>query len=96
MCNTEALLIAVEAHPSASIERLDLSDATLRVWVGTRPVEGRANVAIEQAIAKALGLRRRQVHIIRGATSRRKVVDIDLADLEALRARLLQRGLTAD
>ena len=90
------MLIAVEAHPSASIERLDLSDATLRVWVGTRPVEGRANVAIEQAIAKALGLRRRQVHIIRGATSRRKVVDIDLADLEALRARLLQRGLTAD
>ena len=92
MYNTGALLIAVEAHPSATTERVELSDATLRVWVGARPVDGGANEAIEQAITKALGLRRRQVRIVRGATSRRKVVDIDIADLEALRARLLQHG----
>ena len=74
---------------------MDLSGTTLHVWVSARPVEGRANVAIEQAIAKALDLRHRQVHIVRGATSRHKIADIDLADFEALRTHLV-RTLTSD
>jgi uncharacterized protein YggU (UPF0235/DUF167 family) len=90
------LRIAVEAHPNARLERVDMSNATMRVWVRARPVEGQANAALEQAIAKALGLRRRQVHIVGGAASRRKVVDIDIPDFQALRVRLLKQGFVDD
>lgn len=88
MCKTEPLRIAVEAQPNARLERVELWDTTLRVWVRARPAGGQANLAIEQAIANALGLRRRQVRIIAGATSKHKLVDVDIADFEALRALL--------
>jgi uncharacterized protein YggU (UPF0235/DUF167 family) len=71
--------------PGASFERLELAEATLRVWVRARPVEGQANAAIEEAIANALGLRRRQARIVSGATSRRKLIEIDIASLDVLR-----------
>ena len=79
----------VEAHPNARLERIELSGSLLRVWVRARPAEGRANAAIEQCLAKALGLRRQQVQIVAGATARHKLVDLDIADLEVLRARLI-------
>jgi uncharacterized protein len=88
--------LAVEAHPNARLERIELLGSTLRVWVRARPAEGRANAAIEQFLAKTLGLRRRQVHIVAGATARHKLVDLDIADLEVLRARLIRGGLGSD
>jgi len=66
------------------------------VWVRARPVEGQANVAIAHAIAAALGLKPRQVEIIGGAASKRKIVDVDLPGAEALRERILAYGLRAD
>jgi uncharacterized protein YggU (UPF0235/DUF167 family) len=80
--------IAVDAHPSARAERVELKGDALSVWVRARPVEGKANVAIAEAIARALGLRRREVRLIGGETSRRKLVEIDVVDLTELRARL--------
>jgi uncharacterized protein YggU (UPF0235/DUF167 family) len=56
----------------------------------------RANAAIEQFLAKALGLRRHQVHIVAGSTERHTLVDLDIADLEALRARLIGGRFRAD
>ena len=82
--------LSLEAHPNARVERVELVDDQLRVWVRARPVEGQANAAIEQALANALGLRPRQVHLVSGATSRHKQVEVDLADLDDLRARLSQ------
>ena len=66
------------------------------MWVRARPVEGQANVAIAHAIAAALGLKPRQVEIIGGAASKRKIVDVDLPGAEALRERILAYGLRAD
>jgi uncharacterized protein len=66
------------------------------VWIRPRPVEGQANAAIEHAIATALGLKPRQVAIVGGATSKRKIVDVDLPGAPALHQRLLAYGLRAD
>ena len=88
--------VTVEAHPNARGERIELVGSTLRVWVRARPVEGRANAAIEHFLAKALGLRRQQVQIVAGATARHKLVDLDIADLEVLRARLIEGGFSVD
>jgi uncharacterized protein YggU (UPF0235/DUF167 family) len=91
------LRLALQAHPGARHERIELLDpATLAVWVRARPVEGQANAAIEQAIASALHLRPREVKIVAGASSRRKIVEIGLPTPEALRERLVAYGLLLD
>jgi hypothetical protein len=46
--------LAVEAHPNARLERIELSGSTLRVWVRSRPAEGRANAAIEHVWRRRL------------------------------------------
>lgn len=59
--------------------------------VTARAVDGAANAAVCDALAAALGVRRRQVRIVAGARSRSKVVEIDdaPADLPEVVARLL-------
>jgi uncharacterized protein YggU (UPF0235/DUF167 family) len=96
MCNIENVQLAVEAHPNARLERVELLGSTLRVWVRARPAEGRANAAIERFLAKALGLRRRQVQIVAGPTARHKLVELDIADLDELRARLIGGGFSRE
>jgi uncharacterized protein len=91
------LRLAVVAHPGARVQRVAFGeDDELHVWVRARPVEGQANAAIEEAIANALDLRPRQVRLTAGATRRRKILEIDVSDLEVLRARLLAHRLRGD
>lgn len=91
------LRLAVIAHPAARVERVELlDDGRLGVWVRARPIEGQANVAIERTIAQALGLRSREVRMVGGTTSRRKIVEVDLDSQTALRGRLLAYGLRSD
>jgi hypothetical protein len=66
----------------------------LVVRVAARAVDGAATEAALAALADALGLRRRDVRLVTGATSRTKVVDLDVngadaARVEARLARLL-------
>ena len=49
----------------------------LVVRVAAPAVDGRATEAALTAVAGALGVRRRQVTLVSGATSRTKVVDVD-------------------
>jgi uncharacterized protein (TIGR00251 family) len=48
----------------------------LRVRVGTAPVEGAANAACVEALARALGVRSRAVELDPGSRSRRKRVKV--------------------
>lgn len=49
----------------------------LVVKVTARAVEGRATEAALRAVAEALGVRRRDVRLLSGATSRDKTVEVD-------------------
>jgi hypothetical protein len=51
-------------------------DGALLVRVGARAVDGKATEAALRALADALGLRRGDVRLISGATSRTKVVEL--------------------
>jgi uncharacterized protein YggU (UPF0235/DUF167 family) len=64
--------------------------ATLIVRVAERAVDGRATEAALRALADALGLRRADVRLVRGATSRVKSVEVATSPSAepALRARL--------
>jgi uncharacterized protein YggU (UPF0235/DUF167 family) len=88
------LRVSVVAHPGARQERVDLrADDGLEVWVRQRAVDNQANVAIAQCVARSLGLRPWQVRLAAGTTSRRKMVELDLPDVAALRARLLAHAV---
>jgi uncharacterized protein YggU (UPF0235/DUF167 family) len=63
-------------------------DGALVVRVGARAVDGQATAAALQALAKALGVPRRSVVLVTGASSRTKVVDVPDAAADAV-ARLL-------
>lgn len=52
-------------------------DGVVLVRVGAPPEDGRANAELCAVLAKALGLRARQVSVVVGHTSRDKVVEID-------------------
>jgi uncharacterized protein YggU (UPF0235/DUF167 family) len=82
--------LSVEAHPNARAARLEVVDDSLHVWVRARAIDGQANAAIEQTIARALRMRNRQVRIVSGARSRHKTLEVDLADIDELRQQLAQ------
>lgn len=52
------------------------ADGSLKVYVTAPPEDGRANEAVVEVIAQWLGVKRREVEIIRGATNRNKVVRV--------------------
>ena len=56
----------------------------LKIRLLAPPVDGKANAALLDFLAKRLGLTKSQISLISGQASRRKVVEIaeDLPDLE--------------
>lgn len=63
--------------------------SALVVAVGARAVEGQATKAVLDAVAAAFGVRRSAVTLVRGATSRDKLVEVDGDDVK-LGARLAE------
>lgn len=77
----ERVTLAVRVRPGASRTRVggrygDGADAPLLVAVSARAVDGAATEAVLRAVADALGVRPHQVSLIRGATSRDKLLEI--------------------
>jgi uncharacterized protein YggU (UPF0235/DUF167 family) len=52
------------------------------VAVAARAVEGQATKAVLQAVAEALGVRRSAVTLVRGATSRDKLLEVAGSEAE--------------
>ena len=53
-----------------------MKDGSIKVYVTAPPEDGRANEAVVETIAEWLGVKRRQVTIVSGATNRNKVVQV--------------------
>ena len=70
--------IAVRVQPGAKKEAiLGFADGVLRLRVTAPPVEGRANDAVLELVAQAVGVRPSHVTLLRGARSRDKLLRID-------------------
>jgi uncharacterized protein len=81
--------LAIKAIPNAPrSEVMGWLGAALKVKVHAPPVEGRANDALCEFLADELDLPRRAVTVLRGDTSRQKVVRIEGLDLPAVKAKL--------
>lgn len=61
----------------------------LKVQVTAPPEDGRANEAVIELLAETLGVKRRQVEIITGMTSREKVVRVSGVLIVEIKSKLL-------
>ena len=69
--------IDVLVTPRAARERLGpVVDGRLKVAVTAPPVEGEANAAVRALLARALGVPKGAVEVLRGETGRRKTVRV--------------------
>ena len=64
--------IAIRVTPGARIEALEIVDGRLVAKVRAKPEDGKANAAVQELLARALGVATSKLHLLRGATSREK------------------------
>jgi len=80
--------LTVRLTPRADRDAVALDDdGVIRARVTAPPVDGQANAALVKLLAKALGVPKSRVSIVRGASGRDKVVRVDglsTADAHAL------------
>ncbi|WP_010138568.1 DUF167 domain-containing protein [Oceanicola sp. S124] len=70
--------IAVRVTPRASRDRITReADGTIRVYVTTPPEDGKANEAVRRLLAKALGLAKSRLSLVRGQTARDKLFRVE-------------------
>tara|TARA_Y100000815_G_scaffold52535_1_gene42779 strand:- start:1068 stop:1349 length:282 start_codon:yes stop_codon:yes gene_type:complete len=70
--------LAVRATPGARSETITITGTGVGVKVRAKPQEGAANTAVIQLVARALDLAPSRVELLRGATSREKLLRIAL------------------
>lgn len=84
-----AVLLKVAARPGASRSHVvGVVGEALKVAVNAPPERGKANKALVALLAKALGLRKAQVSLVGGGTSREKTFRLDGVEADAVRTRL--------
>ncbi|MFO0714899.1 MAG: DUF167 domain-containing protein [Sandaracinus sp.] len=77
----------VQVAPRASREAvLGEHDGALKVALTAPPVDGAANAALVAFLAKRLGVAKRQVRIVQGTSSKRKVLEVDGLGPDAIAA----------
>ncbi|PYM33773.1 MAG: DUF167 domain-containing protein [Candidatus Rokuibacteriota bacterium] len=84
-----AARLRVRVEPRASRDEVvGWREETLRLRVSAPPLEGRANAAVVDLIARAAGVARSAVSVVAGERSRDKLVRVAGVSAAALRARL--------
>ena len=81
--------IAVRVQPRAKRDEIGGErHGALVVRVTAPPVEGRANDAVRKLLSKRLGIAASRVAVVRGASGRDKVVEIEGMEEDAVRRAL--------
>lgn len=68
--------LALRVTPGARVQRITLAEGQVEVKVRAKPTGGEANEAVLALLAQALGCPPSQLHLLRGATSRQKLVQL--------------------
>ncbi|MEN7537420.1 DUF167 domain-containing protein [Aurantiacibacter flavus] len=69
--------LALRVTPGARSEGIAIADGAVQVKVRAKPQDGAANDAVIGLLAKALGSAPSRLTLLRGATSRSKLVRLD-------------------
>ena len=88
--------ISLRVYPSASRnEMLGFTDGVLRVRVSAPPIKGKANRELITFLSRLLIVDKGSVNIIKGHTTRNKVVVIDGLSREEVMGRLLPKSFSS-
>jgi uncharacterized protein (TIGR00251 family) len=82
------LTVVVKPRSSRSAIGKVREDGTLAVALKAPPVDGAANAELAKLLAKTLGVKKRDITIVSGATGRTKLLEIAGITASELRARL--------
>lgn len=67
--------INIKLHPGSSQEKIKcLADNSYEVWIKQKPIENKANKALEKFLKKHF---KKNVKIVSGLKSKKKVVDLN-------------------
>ena len=81
--------IKVRVQPRASKDQvIGYREDVLRLRVTAPPAEGKANDAVVSLLAEALGIAKGRVRVVRGRSSREKVVLVESSAQEEVQRRL--------
>lgn len=88
--------ISLRVYPNASRnEMVGFTDGVLRVKVSAPPIKGKANRELITFLSRLLGVGKGSVNIIKGHTTRNKVVAIDGLSREEALKRLLPKPFSS-
>ncbi len=84
--------LAIRVTPRASHNEIVevLSDGTIKVRLTAPPVEGKANQALIDFLARVLDVPPSAIEVVAGATGRDKLVSIEDMDTETAHSRILK------
>jgi len=68
--------VTVRVTPKAAANGIVLREGQIRVSVTAAPEGGKANAAVQKLLAKAMGVPKSRLELIRGATARDKVFSV--------------------
>ncbi len=69
-------MLQIKVVPNAKVEKVTREGERLKVYVRAPALDGKANAAALALLAEFLNTKRRALRIIKGATSREKVVGV--------------------
>ncbi len=89
--------ISLRVHPGATgSEVVGFTDGVLQVRVAAPPVKGQANRELIALLSKALAVGKSALTIVKGHTSRSKVIAIDGLSQEDIMKRLSPKPFSSD
>ena len=77
-------VFARRVTPGARRNAIKRDGSTIRVSVTAPPEDGKANAVVATVLAQALGVAKSRLTLIRGATSRDKVFQLDKGGLQSI------------
>lgn len=69
--------LALRVTPGARSEAVEIAQGKVLVKVRVKPEDGKANQAVLELLARALGIATSRLRMLRGATGREKLVQIE-------------------
>ena len=80
--------ITVRVIPRSKRNSIEWMSGELRVCLTAPPVDGAANNALVALLAERLGIAKRDISVVHGATGRQKIVEVSGMTAEKLERRL--------
>lgn len=68
--------LALRVIPGARVEGIEIASGKLTIKVRAKPADGKANAAVLDLLAKALGVAPSRLALLRGASGRDKLVQL--------------------